>query len=221
MKLFVGDRNLSSWSMRPWVLMRALGLAFDTEELRITPGLSEADRARLRALGGPARVPVLVLDDGAVAWDSLAIVETLAECFADRGVWPADARARAQARSLCAEMHSGFAALRGHCPMNIAATLPEMGECVWAANPAVREDLQRIDEAWRTALQAHGGPFLFGDRFGAADAYFAPVVSRVRSYRLPLSRPAAAYAERLWSTPAVQDWVQAAIASVQRPVDEG
>ena len=124
-------------------------------------------------------MPVLV-DDGFSVWDTLAIAEYLGERFP--GVWPADAQARARARSLCAEMHAGFGALRSHCPMNIEASLPEVGATVWAEQPAVRKNVARIEGMWAEALQASGGPFLFG-AFGAVDAYFAPVCMRLRSLR--------------------------------------
>jgi glutathione S-transferase len=163
----------------------------------------------MASISPAGRVPVL-LDEGFAVWDSLAIVETLAEKFPQAGVWPRDARARARARSVCAEMHSGFGALRRHCPMNVEAHLPEVGRQVWAAQADVRADLQRIDALWSEALQSSGGPFLFGE-FCAADAFYAPVALRVRTYALPLSAPAQAYADRLLDTEGARRWIAEAL----------
>lgn len=221
MQLVIGNKNYSSWSMRAWVLMRAAGLPFEEVRLRMdqfagvpatVPGGSApgSDFARRMAALSPAgRVPVLIDDDGTAIWDTLAIAETLAERHS--GLWPRDARQRARARSLCAEMHAGFSALRQHCTMNIEFVRPEMGPELLAAQPALARDLQRIDAMWCEALAASGGPFLFGD-WSIADAFYAPVVSRVRSYGLPLSAPAADYAARIWAHPAVQAWVDDALA---------
>ena len=210
LKLVIGNKNYSSWSMRPWVLMRHFGIAFDEVKLRFdfTPG-----SAFYRALAQytPAgQVPVLLIDGFAV-WDTLAIAEALADLHPTLPLWPQGAHDRARARSLCAEMHAGFGALRSHCPMNIEAALPQVGAQVLAAEAAVRRDLQRIDALWSEALQASGGPFLFGD-FGAVDAYFAPVVARTRCYALPLSAPAQAYANRVWASAGVSAWVADALA---------
>jgi glutathione S-transferase len=165
------------------------------------------------------RVPVLV-DGNLLVWDTLAIAETLAERLAYQPLWPRDAVARARARSLCAEMHSGFGALRSTFPMNIELHAPDVGQRQLAANPAARADLQRLVQAWGEALAASGGPFLFGE-FGIVDAYFAPVVSRMRSYALPLPAPVQAYAKRVWATPAVAAWVSDALAEPELvPADE-
>lgn len=211
LQLVIGNKNYSSWSMRPWVAMRQAGIAF--EEIGLRFDAFDADSAFKRALARytPAgRVPVLVIDGFAV-WDTLAIVETLAELHPDKALWPRPALARARARSLAAEMHAGFGALRSHCPMNIEAALPEVGARVLAEQAAVQRDLQRIDAMWTDALAASGGPFLFGD-FGIVDAFYAPVVARVRTYRLPLSDAARAYADRVWAAPGVAAWVAGALA---------
>ena len=210
LQLVVGNKNYSSWSMRPWVLMRHFGIDFEEIKLRFdfTPG---SDFYRALARYTPAgRVPVLLVDGFAV-WDTLAIAETLADRFPDLPLWPRDPMQRARARSLAAEMHAGFSALRGHCPMNIEAALPEVGARVMAAEAGVRRDLARIDAMWTEQLAASGGPFLFGE-FGAVDAYYAPVAARVRTYALPLSAPAQAYVERLWASPGVSAWVSDALA---------
>ena len=210
LQLVIGNKNYSSWSMRPWVLMRTLRIPFEEQKLRFDFA-EDSDFRRAVALVSPAgTVPVLV-DDGFPVWDTLAIAEYLHERFPERGVWPADARARARARSLCAEMHAGFGALRSHCPMNIEATLPEVGTRIWAEQPAVRKNVARIEAMWAEALQASGGPFLFGD-FGAVDAYYAPVAMRLRTYALPVSAATQAYVERLTAAPGVRDWIADALA---------
>jgi len=156
------------------------------------------------------RVPVLV-DDGLAVWDTLAIAEYLAERCAEQPLWPRAARDRARARSLCAEMHAGFSALRSACPQNIEASLSEVGRRVLHEQPAVRGDLQRLQAMWHEALQASGGPFLFG-AFGIADAYFAPVAGRIRTYGLPLDPVAQGYVERVLASPGVSAWVRDALA---------
>jgi glutathione S-transferase len=211
LKLYIGNKNYSSWSMRPWVLLRQLQIPFEEVKLRFDS--FEGDSAFKRALAdvNPAgKVPVLV-DDGFAVWDTLAITEYLAECFAERGVWPQDRQARARARSVCAEMHSGFSALRTHCPMNVEASLPEVGARILREQPALAADLQRIVSMWSGLLERHGGPFLFG-AFCAADAYFAPVVLRLKTYALPVPAPAAAYMDRICAAPGVKAWIDDALA---------
>lgn len=210
MKLVIGNKNYSSWSMRPWVLMRACGLAFEEVPLRFDsfePGSAfKTAVARYSPLG---QVPLLVLPDGFVVSDTLAITETLAERCST--IWPANAHWRARARSLCAEMHAGFGALRSLCPMNVEASLPEVGVRLLAEHAALRADLARLDALWADALALSGGPFLLG-AFSAADAFFAPVAMRLATYALPLPPASAAYAERLRAAPSVQDWVAGALA---------
>jgi glutathione S-transferase len=210
LQLLIGNKNYSSWSMRPWVLMRQLGIPFEEIKLRFDFNEGSAFRQAVARVSPAGTVPVLV-DEGFAVWDTLAIVETLHERFPGHGVWPADARARARARSLCAEMHAGFGALRSHCPMNIEATLPEVGAKVWAEHDAVRRNVARIEAMWAEALAHSGGPFLFGD-FGAADAYYAPVVMRLRSYVLPVSDTTRAYMQRVSSAPGVANWITDALA---------
>jgi glutathione S-transferase len=210
MQLVIGNKNYSSWSMRPWVLMKQLGLPFQERKLRFdfTPG--SAFYAEVSQLSPAGKVPLLV-DDGLVVWDTLAITETLHERYPQAGVWPADAVARARARSLVAEMHSGFGALRQHCPMNIEAQLPEVGARVLNEQPGVARDLARIQQMWAEQLQTTGGPMLFG-RFCAADAFYAPVAMRIRSYGLPVDAVCQAYIERLVALPGVAAWIEDALA---------
>ena len=211
MQLVVGNKNYSSWSMRPWVLMKQAGIP--CEELMLRFDAFSPDSAFKRQLAGltPAgRVPVL-LDDGFAVWDTLAIAEYLAERFPAKQLWPADAKARARARSVCAEMHSGFTSLRSHFPMNIEAKLPEIGAKALAEQPGVRTDLDRIVTMWTELLREHGGPLLFGE-FSIADAYFAPVVMRLATYAPPLPEAITAYMARVQALPGVAAWVKDALA---------
>jgi glutathione S-transferase len=210
LQLLIGNKNYSSWSMRPWVLMHELGIPFEEIKLRFDFAEGSAFRQAVARVSPAGTVPVL-LDDGFAVWDTLAIVETLHERYPGHGVWPADARARARARSLCAEMHAGFGALRNLCPMNIEATLPEAGAKLWAEHDALRRDVARIEAMWADALAHGGGPFLFG-RFSAADAFYAPVVMRLRTYVLPVSHATRAYMERIYRAPGVARWVADALA---------
>jgi glutathione S-transferase len=208
LQLVIGNKNYSSWSMRPWVLMRQFDIAFDEIKLRFDRLTYSPDSTFYRelALYTPTKkVPVLLIDGFAV-WDTLAIAEALADHHPALALWPRERLQRARARSLCAEMHAGFGALRNHCPMNIEASLPEVGARVLAEQSGVRDDLARIDAIWSEQVAGSGGPFLFG-AFSIADAYYAPVVARIRTYGLPLSAAAGAYSERVWAAPGVAAWV--------------
>ncbi|MBK7613051.1 MAG: glutathione S-transferase family protein [Burkholderiales bacterium] len=211
MQLHIGNKNYSSWSMRPWVLLRHFGIAFD-EVMHRFDSFEAGSRFRreMAALSPTGKVPLLV-DGDLVVWDTLAIAEYLAETHPELPLWPRDQAQRARARSLCAEMHSSFGALRSACPMNIEATLPEAGAKVLAEQPTVQADLARLTAMWGAALTGSGGPFLFGE-FGIVDAYFAPVVARLRSYALPVDADVAAYMGRAWASPGVAAWVQGALA---------
>lgn len=211
MQLIIGNKNYSSWSMRPWVLLKAFGIPFEERKLRFDFDPGSAFYQVLAAYTPTAKVPVLVEDDGFAVWDTLAIVEHIAERHPELAIWPRDARQRSRARSLCAEMHAGFSTLRNLCVMNIEASLPEVGAKHLAENAQLRAELARIDAIWSQQLAASGGPFLFGE-FGAIDAYFAPVVMRAKTYGLPLSAASAAYAERVASAPGVRDWITDALA---------
>lgn len=211
LQLLIGNKNYSSWSMRPWVLLRQSGIPFEEVMVRFD-GFEPGSRfkQRIEATSPAGRVPVLV-DDGFAIWDSLAIAEYLAERHPEKALWPQDLQARARARSVCAEMHAGFAALRAHCPMNLEASLPEVGAKVQAEQAAVRNDLARIDSMWTELLEASGGPMLFGE-FSIADAFFAPVAARIRGYRLGVRPTAQAYVEQVLGLPAVKQWVADALA---------
>jgi glutathione S-transferase len=210
MQLLIGNKNYSSWSMRPWVLMRQLGFHFEEVKLRFDFAPGSSFRRAVAHHSPAGKVPVL-LDDNFAVWDTLAIVEYLHEKFPGRGIWPEDIRERARARCLAAEMHAGFGALRNHCPMNIEASLPEVGKQVWAGQPGVRADVERIEVMWLEALAASGGPFLYGE-FGALDAMFAPVCMRLRSYALPMSPHVRSYVDRVVAAPGVAAWIKDALA---------
>jgi glutathione S-transferase len=204
MKLVIGNTNYSSWSLRAWLAARHSGLAFEEVLIDLdTPDF--ADRVRVHSPA--ARVPVLV-DGDVTVWDSLAIVEYLAERAPDAGLFPADRAARAHARSIMAEMHAGFAALRNHWPMNIRRTPKPR-----PATEAVAADLARILAIWRDtrARFGAGGPWLFGT-FTGADAYYAPVASRLVTYAVPLPADAVDYVRAIHDHPAMREWVARARA---------
>ena len=211
MQLYIGNKNYSSWSMRPWVLMRHFGIPFDEVMVRFDNFDADSTfKRRIAEVAPTGRVPVLV-DDGLAVWDTLAIAEYLAERWPQHPLWPRGVRERARARCLCAEMHAGFPVLRSACPQNIEASLFAAGRRVLQEQPAARSELQRLQAMWGEALQASGGPFLFG-AFGIADAYFAPVAGRIRTYGLPVDAMAQGYVERLFASPGVTAWVRDALA---------
>ena len=210
MQLVIGNKNYSSWSMRPWVLMKQLAIPFDEIRLSLNLGMGAGFGDAMLRYSPARRVPVLI-DDGFSVWDSLAIVEYLHERSPASGVWPQDLRARARARSLAAEMHSGFGALRSACPMNVEASLPELGARVVAEQPAVRQDVQRIETMWADALAASGGPYLFG-AWSAADAFYTPIAQRFRTYAVPLSAASESFANRLLAAPGAAAWIADALA---------
>jgi glutathione S-transferase len=211
MQLVIGNKNYSSWSMRPWVLMKQAGIPFEEVMLRFDGFTPDSQFKKTIAHHNPVgKVPVLK-DNGLVVWDTLAIAEYLAEKFPEKNLWPRDSAARARARSVCAEMHAGFSALRSAFPMNIEAQLPEVGERLLREQAAVRADLDRIVQMWSELLAVHGGPMLFGD-FSIADAYYAPVVMRLNTYAPPVPAAIAAYMERVRSLPGVAAWIEEALA---------
>jgi len=210
-KLYIGNKNYSSWSMRPWVLLRQAEIAFEEVMLRFDSFEAGSKfKAGLKDITPVGKVPVLV-DNGFAVWDTLAIAEYVAENFPEKNLWPANAQARARARSVCAEMHSGFTGLRSACPMNIQAHLPDVGALALRDKPAVRADMQRIITLWSGLLAEHQGPMLFG-AFSIADAYFAPVVMRLQTYALPVPADVAAYMERVCALPGVKAWIDGALA---------
>ncbi len=210
MQLFIGNKNYSSWSLRPWLLMRHRGVVFEEFKLRLSFEGDSPFKARLLALAPTGKVPLLI-DEGLAIWDTLAIAEYLAEKFPALHLWPSERKDRARARCLCAEMHSGFGALRNSFPMNMEASLPEVGQRLLRESTATAKDLERIVEMWSGQLESSGGPFLFGP-FCIADAFFAPVCSRIRTYALPVNSVVARYVERMFALPAMQAWLQDSLA---------
>jgi len=211
LKLYIGNKNYSSWSMRPWVLLKQAGIAFEEIMLRFdafTPG--SQFKTTIGKINPVAKVPVLV-DGEQVVWDTLAIAEYVAEQFPESHLWPQNKAARARGRSICAEMHSGFTGLRSHCPMNIEARLPEVGALIWRDQPAVRADVARLVAMWQTLLRQYGGPMLLGE-FSVADAYFAPICTRLLTYALPVPDDVAVYVERVCALPGVKAWMDGACA---------
>jgi glutathione S-transferase len=199
LRLFIANKNYSSWSLRPWVLMQELSIAFEEQLVSFDPSTPGA----FRRFSPTGKVPCLV-DGETVVWDSLAIIEYLAESWP--AVWPAAKAARAWARCAAAEMHSGFATVRNICTMNcgLRVRLAEFP-------PALAAEWARIDELWRSGRTRFGGPFLAGAAFSAADAFFAPVAFRVQTYAPPLSAEANEYARLLLSLPSMKRWYEAAL----------
>ena len=210
--LVIGNKNYSSWSMRPWVLMTQLGIDFDEVILKFHSSEWDAQIERW----SPSRlVPVLWRGRQSV-WDTLAIMETLGEWFPEKGVWPRDGEARAFARSASAEMHSGFRDLRAHMPMNIRASHPGKG-----ARPEVMANIQRIEHLWTEARRRFGagGDFLFG-AFSAADAMYAPVVMRFKTYAVPLGPEARRYCEAMRAAKGVRLWTEGALEEKEFVADD-
>lgn len=195
MKLVIGNKNYSSWSLRAWLALKYAGIPFEEELFPLYEGGKP-----LPPPTPSGKVPCLIDGDVAI-WDSLAIAEFAAE----RGpLWPKDATARALARAVSCEMHSSFMPLRTHMPMNMRAERPGKGR-----EPGVEDDIKRIKQIWRTCLEQSDGPFLFGD-FSIADCFYAPVVSRFRTYGVELDELERKYADALWAHPLMQEWAAAA-----------
>ncbi len=199
-KLYIGNRNYSSWSLRAWLLLAEADIEFDEERL---PLFTREFEERIGAISPSRRVPVLLLD-GERVWDSLAIGETVAERWPDKALWPADPAARAHARAVSAEMHAGFPALRAQMPMNCRA----MGRHV-PLSRELKADIDRVFAIWSDCAERYGGGWLF-DRFSVADAMYAPVVLRFRTYGVDLPEAARGYADRVLQSRAMQKWLAAA-----------
>ena len=214
LKLYIGNKNYSSWSMRPWVLLTQAGIPFEEVMVRFDSFDAQSQFKKTMATISPTgRVPALVdtsVDDGLKIWDTLAISAYLTETFPEKNLLPKDKAARATARSVCAEMHAGFTGLRSHCAMNIEASLPEIGQLVWRDQASVRADMARLIELWGGLLEKYQGPMLFGD-FSVADAFFTPVCMRINTYQLPVPDTIAAYVARVTALPSVRQWIQEAL----------
>jgi glutathione S-transferase len=205
LELVIGNKNYSSWSMRPWVLLRQAQIPFEEVQLKFDEAGGKLSVPGIRKYSAAGKVPVLLIDGQAV-WDSLAICETVAEMFPDKHLWPETAEARRLARSACAEMHSGFQALRGKMPMNIRSRYPGKG-----MTPESRKDIDRVIALWTECRERFGGTgsLLFG-RFSVADAFFAPVVMRFHAYAVQLPRIAQEYCDAVQVLAAVREWCNAA-----------
>lgn len=201
MKLLIGNRNYSSWSLRPWLVLRHFEIPFEDEVLMLS---GEGWKEALARRSPTGKVPVL-LDGDLVVHETVAIIEYLADAFPDKAIWPSDRADRARARSAAAEMHAGFMGLRSQAPMNLRASHPGKVD-----PDSVRTDLHRVEKLWGELLARSGGPFLFG-AFTAADAMFAPLATRLRTYALPVSDTVGAYVEAIYSLPAFQDWLKMAL----------
>jgi glutathione S-transferase len=208
MKLLIGNKKYSSWSLRPWLLLRQAGIPFDEEVISF--GAADDFAARVRRHSPAGKVPVLI-DGEVVVWDSLAICEYVAEKFPDHGLWPAAAPARALARSISAEMHSGFSDMRNRMTMNCQTHFTNV-----LFDVKVRRDVARVIEIWQDARRRFGGtgPFLFG-RFTVADAFFAPVTIRFVGYGVELPAVARQYVDTVQALPAMQDWLTAGRAEAE------
>jgi glutathione S-transferase len=205
LKLVIGNKNYSSWSMRPWLALRANDIAFDEVFIPLYTG--DADKRRILDFTPSGKVPALI-DGDITIWDSLAIIEYVAERFPQSRIWPEDRARRAHARSISAEMHSGFAALRNECGMNLHRPVRAV-----ALSADARADVARVEQIWIECRERYGkfGPFLFG-AFGGADAMFAPVVHRFRSFAIAVAPEAQAYMDTMMALPAFQQWTTAALA---------
>jgi len=194
MKLIIGNKNYSSWSVRPWLVLTHFAIPFDEQVVMLS---GEGWREALRKVSPSGKVPVLIEGD-VVVYETIAIIEYLAERFPHKKIWPTDRKQRAVARSAAAEMHAGFSALRNLAPMNLKASYPNRIDL-----DAVAADLKRIERLWGDLLQKSGGPYLF-EEFCAADAMFAPLASRIRTYELPTTDVVGEYVEAIYALPAFQ-----------------
>lgn len=208
LELFIGDKNYSTWSMRPWLVLQHFDISFKEHMIPFDHfELDSQFKQSILKINPTGKVPALV-DDGFLVWDTLAICEYLAEKFPEKHLWPIEYKQRARARSIAAEMHSGFMALRSTCEMNIEADLTGVGARLWHENIKLRQDVQRIEQLWseRPAVDS----FLCGVEFSIADAFYAPVVMRFIGYGIPLSNLSQKYVQKILSVPAVQQWINEA-----------
>lgn len=206
--LYIANKNYSSWSLRPWVLMQTLSIPF---EEKLSPFNAVSNREKYKVFSPSALVPCLH-DGDVIVWDSLAITEYLAE--QNSGVWPEDPVARAWARSAAAEMHAGFGALRQECSMSCGVRIK-----LNRISPALQQNIERLNELWGEGLSRFGGPFLTGDKFTAVDAFYAPVAFRIQTYGLPVNDQSLSYVKNLLALESMQQWEAAALQEVWRDED--
>ena len=207
MELYIANKNYSSWSMRPWLVLEAFQLPFQEHIIPFSEDPAGGPfKQTLKALHDNAKVPVLT-DGEVLIWDSLAICEYLAEQYPEHALWPKHVAQRAWARSICAEMHSSFTTLRSLCSMNIQADFSAQGKVLWEAHAELRDEVARIEYIW--AQRSQPSAFLCGE-FSIADAFYAPVVMRLKSFQLPVSANAQHYMQQVLQHPAVKQWIEAA-----------
>ncbi len=210
LELFIGDKNYSTWSMRPWLVLQHFGIAFKEHLIPFDHFESDSQfKQSILKVNPTGKVPAL-LDDDFLVWDTLAICEYLAEKFPDQHLWPMEIKQRARARSISAEMHSSFMALRSTCEMNIEADLTQVGIELWQENIQLQQDVKRIEQLWSDRPTLDG--FLCGDTFSIADAFYAPVVMRFVGYGIPISPSSQQYMQTILAVPAVQQWIHEAKA---------
>lgn len=208
--LFIGNKNYSTWSMRPWLVLKHFEIDFKEHLIPFDDfKLDSPFKKTILAINPTGKVPALK-DDELLIWDSLAICEYLAEAFPEKSLWPKDKKQRARARSMSAEMHSSFMTLRSTCDMNLDADLSEVGAKLWAENPQLQQDVKRIEALWAERPNQDG--FLCGDEFSIADAFYAPVVMRFMGYAIPVSENSQIYMQKIFDLPAVQQWIAEAKA---------
>lgn len=208
--LYIANKNYSSWSLRPWVLLTELGIPFEEKFTPFQGGTSSSWKL-FREFSPTGKVPCLH-DGDTVVWESLSIAEYVAERHA--GVWPSDVRARAWARSAAAEMHAGFQELRSQCPMNCGIRLQ-----LHEVSPALTRDMARLQELWNEGLKQFGGPYLAGSTFTAVDAFYAPVTFRIQSYQLAIDDASRVYVQRMLDLPSMRNWYAAALKETWRDAD--
>ncbi|MCG2607938.1 glutathione S-transferase family protein [Acinetobacter sp. SM34] len=207
-QLYIANKNYSSWSMRPWLVLKAFNLPFEEIMLPFPPERNTGTfKQDVLVINPNGKVPVLI-DHDLMLWDSLAICEYLAERHPDQHLWPKDVKQRARARCITAEMHSGFTSLRNACGMNIRASLAEVGKRLWQDDAALHDDVARIEQIWSERPDVNG--FLCGE-FSIADAFYAPVVTRLMTYALPVSESTQQYMHTMLRHPAVKTWMDAAL----------
>ncbi|EXB47872.1 glutathione S-transferase family protein [Acinetobacter sp. 1000160] len=217
-QLFIGNKNYSTWSMRPWILLKQAGIPFQEQLIRFDSFEADSQfKTEILKLNPTGKVPAL-LDGERVVWDTLAICEYLAEQHPEHALWPQDKSLRARARCISAEMHSSFQGLRNLCPMNVEADLTYIGQQLWSEHAQLRADVARIEQIW--SERPDDDSFLCGE-FSIADAFYAPVVMRFDCYQLPISASSQSYMQKILALPSVQQWIAEAKQEQQFvPFDE-
>jgi glutathione S-transferase len=209
--LLIGNKNYSSWSLRPWILLKEKKIPFQERKIlfgKQSTGVDDTFKKQVKQLSQSGKVPCLIEhnNNNFAVWDSLAIIEYLHEKFPQLGIYPVDQQARAECRSIICEMHSGFNHMRGNLVMNIVARFPELGSKILQENQGVKGDVDRVVDIWMFLLNKYGGPFLFGKSFTAADAFYAPVTTRFITYNVALPRQAQRYVEMINGLDSMKEW---------------